>query len=236
MPELTLIGVATPQANPTVEREFRQFFAEPLVLQITRLHSAAAQPAERLAAYLEQLPAAIATFGGMSLAAFGVACTGSSYVLGAEHERELTEAATQQAGYPVVTAAQAITRELKLRGIEHFDLLSPYPESLNEAALSYWRSGGFVPTVGHRLALGEDTRAIYQLGDDAARRALAALPDASRPVLLSGTGMPTLSALACDHPAPLLSSNLCLAAELLRQAGCWPAQQLASLDRLTPAA
>ena len=44
-------------------------------------------------------------------------------------------------------------------------------------------------------------------------------------VFLSGTGMPTLAAiveLAGELPAPAVSSNLCLAYELLRRAGRWP--------------
>jgi maleate isomerase len=34
-------------------------------------------------------------------------------------------------------------------------------------------------------------------------------------VVVSGTGMPSLPVIACDWAVPILSSNLCLAAQLL---------------------
>lgn len=225
-------GVATPQANPTVEIELRVLldnFAIPLA---TRLTSAGATPAERLVAYLEQIDAAIRSFDTLEMAAFVFACTGSSYLVGAQREASLVSAAEDQFGLPVITATMAIAEELRLREAARVAILAPYPESLIDASVRYWTEAGLDVIACQRIDVGQDTRAIYSLTDEEVRAAIERFePGDADTTLLSGTGMPTVAALAGDDRG-MISSNLCLAASVLRRMGSWPTDRPADIHAL----
>ena len=217
------VGVATPQANPTVEPEMRLLLPESIAVYGTRLTHSSPNVEERLQHYIRNLPAALQTFGSLKLAAFGFGCTGSSYLAGAVLEDRLSAAAAAEKGIPIITAAQAIRQALTVLGARRIALVSPYPVALAEAGYAYWQGCG-IEVVG-RLRVDPDlidTHDIYELTSD---DALAALRKIDRRgadcVLASGTGMPTvraLQALRRDGGPLVLSSNLCLAWALLRAA------------------
>lgn len=229
---ITIVGVATPQANPTVEIEFRSLVRDPVHACFTRLTSRSAAPSDRLVAYLEQMPDALASFDTLTMAAFGFACTGSSYLVGAEQEAALTGSLSEKSGIPIVTATQAIRAELQRRDIKSIAILAPYPIALCEAATDYWQQQGVTVTATENIDIGADTRAIYELSDEHVAAAMARFDSKNAEVvLLSGTGMPTLTALENSGPA-VLSSNLCLATELMRHAGHWPWNQNADIHSI----
>lgn len=228
----TFIGVATPQANPTVEIEFQRFMRGPAYPVFTRLTSNAASPNERLIEYLEQMPSALASYDTLPLSAFAFACTGSAYLLGEEREEEITNQLIQQFRIPVVTATQAIRRELEGRGATRIAMLAPYPQDLCDAAVEYWKRLGFEITTSDRIEIGPDTRGIYEITDEQVAAALQGFDNAGADlILLSGTGMPTANALM-NSSAPMLSSNLCLATEVLRRAQLWPPTEAANIEKL----
>lgn len=230
--EKTLIGVATPQANPTVEIEFQQFMRGPVHPMFTRLTSTGASPSERLIDYIEQMPAALASYDTLPLSAFAFACTGSSYLVGAEREEEITDQMMQQHRIPIVTATQAIRRELEGRGATRIAMLAPYPQNLCDAAIAYWQRLGFDIIASDRIDTGADTRAIYEVAEAQIEAALAGFDDAGADlILLSGTGMPTVATLR-KSKVPMLSSNLCLAVEVLRLTNRWPPKDAADIKRL----
>lgn len=226
------IGVATPQANPTVEIEFQQFYRGPARAVFTRLTSSAAKPTERLVDYIEQLPSALASYDSLPLSAFAFACTGSSYLVGHEREEELAQQAEQQFGVQIVTATQAIRRELEGHGARKIAILAPYPKELCEAATKYWSEIGFEIVSLDRIEIGSDTRAIYNITEAEVAEAVARV-DSNKAdvVLLSGTGMRTTTALM-NASFPMLSSNLCLATEMLRRTQLWPPRDAADIHRL----
>lgn len=221
------IGVATPQANPTVEPEMRALIPSAVGVYATRLTHSAPQVEERLRYYVTHMPEAIRSFGPMRLAAFGFGCTGSSYLAGPPLEDELTATAQRESAVPVITAAQAIRQALGTLGARRIALVSPYPERLAEAGYRYWEQAGIAVTARLRVdPTIADTHRIYELTSSDALEALRALLGAHGAqdadcIVASGTGMPTLRALRVfrrESPLPVLSSNLCLAWALTRLA------------------
>lgn len=232
------IGVATPQANPTVEPELHALFPEGVALYATRLVHSAPDVETRLDHYIRHLPQAMATFGALRLAAFGLGCTGSSYRVSPRVEDELTAAASAACNLPVITAAQAVRHALAILGARRIALVSPYPETLAEAGYRYWEVAGLEIVARVRVdPTIADTHGIYEMTSADALAALRRLEHGdAEAIVLSGTGMPTLHALRTvrhELALPVISSNLCLAWALLRAAA--PTLAPATPQSLLPA-
>ena len=217
------VGVATPQANPTVEPEMRLLLPDTIAVYGTRLTHGSPTVEERLHHYIRHMPEAVRSFGSLKIAVFGFGCTGSSYLAGRALEDELTRQAEVQVGIPVITAAQAIRQFLNLAGARRIALVSPYPVALAEAGYAYWRDSD-IEVIG-KLRVDPDlidTHNIYEL---TSADALAAVRKVEKQgvdcIVASGTGMPTIRALEVlrqEGGLPVISSNLCLAWAMLRVA------------------
>lgn len=219
-----MIGIAVPQANPTVEAEMAILMPQGIALATSRMTSRCADPRERLIEYQRELPATLADFDTLALDAVGFACTGASYLIGVDGETAWLTEQSQALGYPVVSAAQAIKASLQRLKARRIALLSPYPSWLNEASHAYWREQDIEIVKEERIALpSSDTRGVYAIRNSAVLAASAPLAGCGADaLLLSGTGMPTLRALMPLEQQlgiPVLSSNYCLAWALLERLG-----------------
>lgn len=221
---LTCFGLATPQANPTVEAECRLLFPWAATPCVMRLASPEQDSLKRLQHYLQVLRGAPAQFDTLRLAALGFACTGTSYLVDPAEEAAVVAEVSSALQAPVVTGAAALRAGVAALGARRIALLCPYPEPLCAALRGWWERAGVEVVALQRLATATaDTRGIYALSAAAAQAPLAALRQLSvDAVVISGTGLPSLSLVAASMDSagpPVVSSNLCLVWEMLRQAG-----------------
>lgn len=210
-----LIGVFTPQANTTVEPETAILMPPGYAFLNARMTSAAPTIAERLIDYMSRFPELLGQFGNAPVDVIAIACTGASYLIGREREDALLSAITGANGKPALTGASASVDALRKLGARRIALVSPYDSSLEKESAGYWTAHGF--EVAAEVSAFRETGAfhpIYTLSSKAAGTALAPLEGREiDAVLMLGTGMPTLRAIA-NQPmvgaAPVLSCMLCL--------------------------
>ena len=218
------VGIAPPQANPTVEAECRRLFPWAVTPCVMRLTSGEQESLTRLRDYLRALGTAPEQFDTLQLSALGFACTGTSYLTDPAVEAAALAALESRLAAPVVTAAAALAAGVAALQARRIALLCPYPEALCAAAESWWQRRGVEVVALRRLSTTTaDTRGIYALSPAQAQAPLASLrAGAVDAVVISGTGLPSLSLVsaAMDTPGPpVISSNLCLVWELLRRSG-----------------
>jgi len=210
-----LIGALTPQANTTVEPEFNILWPSGVAMINGRLMSGKPTLESRLIDYFNQLDAALAQFANAPVQAIALACTGASYLAGAEAERQAIEALSRKAGVPFITAGRSVQMALEALGARRIALVSPYPPSLTETSIVYWNALGFeVVSVVHVGTVGEHFHPIYSIRADGALDGLDRLDDAPfDAVVMLGTGMPTLQPIL-ERPrvrgAPVMSCMLTL--------------------------
>lgn len=223
-----LIGLLTPQANTTVEPEFSILLPAGFAHINARLVSDAPTLEQRLLDYAHTTRATLRQFANAPLRAIAFACTGSSYLLGAEGEAQWLADLAATSGVPACSAAQAIVNALHTLGARHIALLSPYPDALTTASAAYWHAHGFTVTqIATIPAAAGAFHPIYGQRAGALSERLAPLRARSDTdaVLVLGTGLPTLAPLRAaqgdpgNPGVPVLSSILCLA---------WQAVELAA--------
>ncbi len=210
-----LIGVLTPQANTTVEAEFWILTPPGVNLINGRITSSAPTMDGRLVEYFDTLQGALGQFGDAPLSAVAFACTGSSYLVGADREAALIERLEADRQTPIVTAATAILEALRVLGARRVAFVSPYGADLTAHSLAYWRAAGLeVAQVVSPETGAAGFHPIYAIGAHQVSAAVDAVGDDADAIVLLGTGMPSLGPiLGCAGKGgpPVISSNLCLA-------------------------
>jgi maleate cis-trans isomerase len=189
-----LIGVLTPQANTTVEPEFGILCPAGFATLNGRMTSSKSTVEARLIDYYESLEQSIAQFANAPLTAITSACTGASYLIGAQREDEIFGRLSASRGIAVTNSAYAVVAAFRALGARRIGLVSPYPASLTEASVRYWTSRGLeVAQVASVSSDASQFHPIYSIPASGAAEALAGMKGRSvDAIVMLGTGMPTL--------------------------------------------
>jgi len=211
-----LVGVLTPQANTTVEPEFRVLWPASVTMLNARLTSNKKQMEGRLVDYTNQIEKTLEQFSNAPLQAVAFSCTGASYLIGQKKETQICERIKKNKGYNLVTAARAVTDSFNALRAKKIGLVSPYPASLTEISITYWQNAGFeVTEVASAYNDTSDFHPIYSLSAGSSIEALHSLQNKEiDAIVMLGTGMPTLQPiLDCQHweGPPVTSCMLSLA-------------------------
>lgn len=227
------VAVVVPSGNPVVEPELISSVTPALFPYAARFPVHAGLGLEdRLARYVDDLPDVLTTLRGLSVAATYVACTGSSYPLGADGDRSWAGRAALVTGTPVATAAAAVAAALAHIGAQRVHIVSPYPHWLTRKCHQFWTGSGLTIVAEHQIAGAgppAEHQTIYETAADAVAVALKAAVEAADSrsdradaVVLAGTGVAALDAidnLVSRTGVAVVSSNLAGAWWLLTTTG-----------------
>ena len=195
---LGTLGIATPQANPTAEPEFRALLPRGVSCATVRMHSNIEAPDQRLMAYFKNWDRRCL---GLTHSPYrqSVLPALDRVIYWPRNDISTDSKLSGQIGTPIITAAAAIEEALLTLGAKRISLVSPYPDWLGEAAKDYWSGRGFELVDCFSLAQTQgDTRAIYALDGATAAESInqhwkGIEADA---YLITGTGLPTLPFIA----------------------------------------
>jgi len=213
-----LVAILPPQANTTVEAELGVLLEPDVAMVVSRLTCYEQDSRTRLMGYFHSVGPSLRALDTAKPDFALFACTGSTYLVGLNEE----DRAFAALPLPLISAVRAVMQALDALNAKRIALVSPYPEWLTEACIAFWHAQGR-KVVDVRTPEGDrtDTRRIYDLRSAQALEQIAALAGADVDcILVTGTGMPSLAAIAKARSGPpVLSSNLCLAWAAHRRLG-----------------
>ena len=211
-----LCGVLTPQANTTVEAELWALLSPGQSLINARLVSNQNTIESRLIEYTGRFGETIERFANAPINCIAAACTGASYLIGAEREAGIVQDMQSRFGVPFITAALATVAALRAMKSKRIAILTPYPDSLNKYCVPYWEGFGLevIAKAGPALEITA-FHPIYAMEGDGVLAAYRELSETDADVVLMlGTGMATLGPLLAgldEGLKPAISCNLALA-------------------------
>lgn len=226
-----LVGVLTPYGNLAAEWEMEVLLAPARFALTARLTEGGGDFDQRLLDYFDpaRLTRALRSFGSTPLGAVGVACTGTSYVLGEPRVQEIFAGLANVRDTRLTWSTDGLHAALGALDARRFHLISPYPAKLTAACERYWKGCGFaIEDVTQMTNPDPGFHAIYTMPPAMAERTVReVLARASAPIVITGTGLAALPALARIYAEgaakqPILAANLCLARRMVELAAGTP--------------
>ncbi|HKS89240.1 MAG TPA: aspartate/glutamate racemase family protein [Stellaceae bacterium] len=220
------LGFLVPPGNPTVEAEMAVLAPAGVTLHFHRMAAGGGVPGAldnqdaRTRTMIDGLDDSVALLALVKPDIITIAHTATSYYLGREREADLLARLTKASGVPVVTAFAAVAAALERLGVKRLALGAPYSAETTAQGRAHLEAHGFTVVRSQNLP------GVTNIYDETAERAYRLarsidMPEAEA-VFLSGTGMPTLSALESlehDLQKPALSSASAMMWHALRRCG-----------------
>jgi maleate cis-trans isomerase len=218
------LGFLVPPGNPTVEPEVSAMAPAGVSVHFNRMVARGVPgshegQAERNRMMVETIDLAVEMLAAVKPDVIVLGHTATSYQLGREAEAALVARLEDLSGTRLVTAFSAVVRALERLGVKRLALGAPYSAAQTLAGKKHLEAHGF-QVVNHDNL--KDVGNIYDATAEHAYRLARAVDRAeAEAVLLSGTGMPTVSVLETlerDLGKPVISSNAAMLWHALRTA------------------
>ncbi len=204
------IGLILPSTNTVAEQEFFRMAPEGISTHVTRVKLTATNP-EGLKAMAGNARRAVDEMTNCLSDVIVYGCTSGSFLQGVEWEKQFRKELSELAQRPVLTTAYNCGMALKAFGKKKIAIATPYIDSLNKAAATYFTQLGYeiVSLKGLGIEVATDIgknppHAIYRLGKSAVTADTELL-------FLSCTGIRSVeivSMLEKDLGIPVFSSNI----------------------------
>jgi maleate isomerase len=219
------LGFLVPAGTPTVEREMMALAPPGVSVHFSRMVGRGADGTlkgleSRLISQIEHMDESAELLASVRPNVIVLAHTATSYHLGKDGERELSERLSNKLGIPFISSFGSVVTALRRLDAKKVALATPYDESLTLRSKTNLESHGFevlnfgwLPNV--RSIFDETDERVYGLG-----RSID-VPQAEA-LFISGVGLPTISvigALEMDLGKPVVSSASATMWNALRVAG-----------------
>jgi maleate isomerase len=147
-----------------------------------------------------------------------------------DYDDVITKRMSVGAGAPAITSAQAVGRAVRALGARRVAIVSPYSETVNQRAVSYFKAKHGLDTLALEGFGATDAYAIGKLGPQTARDAFARIdrPEIEAFVVPGGNfpTMPSIAGWEREFGKPVVTTN---------QASLWAMLRAFKSDERLPA-
>jgi maleate cis-trans isomerase len=222
------IGLLVPSANTVVEPEFWHMAPPGITLHAARMRNSTCDVEDSIR-MLDHVERASYELGSANVNVIAFACTASSFVKGADGERDLEAMIERASGATAVTTSGAVVAALKSLGARRLAMYTPYPAELNRREVTFLRSHGLDVVQERGLGIAD----AVAIADVSAAQLLEFVHDAPPPdeadtLFVSCTNLATLDSIAAlerEFDRPVISSNTATFWRLLQTLDVEPSEQ-----------